>query len=179
MEPNLDKKKRQLQLFTDICLRFAQESHCLSKKVCALAVRDGRIICTGINGTAPETDNCDKYFRKYFKENYILRKHGLTELDFNQWIETMEFRELHHQWSLKHELHAEQNLVAQAARLGISLADCDIYISLSPCISCTRLLIGLHPKNVYYIEQYDKGDSDFVERFEAAGISCRKISDLL
>jgi dCMP deaminase len=51
------------QLFKDIAERFSQESHCLSKQVAALAVKNGRIIGTGINGTVAGDVNCDEYFK--------------------------------------------------------------------------------------------------------------------
>ena len=35
-------KRNKLKLYKDICLRFAKESHCVSKKVCCMAIRDGK-----------------------------------------------------------------------------------------------------------------------------------------
>lgn len=37
--------------------------------------------------------------------------------------------------------HAEQNAVAQAARIGVSLRDCTAYVTHHPCAACARSLI--------------------------------------
>lgn len=37
-------------------------------------------------------------------------------------------------------MHAEQNIIANCARHGISMEDCSLICTLSPCISCMRLL---------------------------------------
>ncbi len=37
-------------------------------------------------------------------------------------------------------VHAEQNLIAHCARHGISMDNCDVYCTLSPCCVCMRLL---------------------------------------
>lgn len=45
--------------------------------------------------------------------------------------------------------HAEENLVAQAARSGVSLEGCTVLVStLYPCTSCTRMLIQAGVKRV-------------------------------
>jgi len=45
---------------------------------------------------------------------------------------------------LKYEfiLHAEQNLIANCARHGISMEDCSLVCTLSPCKLCMRLMIN-------------------------------------
>lgn len=45
---------------------------------------------------------------------------------------------------LKYEfiLHAEQNLIANCARHGISMGDCTLICTLSPCKLCMRLMIN-------------------------------------
>jgi dCMP deaminase len=76
---------------------------------------------------------------------------------------------------LNRELHAEQNMIAFSAREGISLKDCEIIVSLMPCRDCSKLLIALKPKAVYYVEEYDKGESESRKLFEEAGISLTKV----
>ena len=49
--------------------------------------------------------------------------------------------------------HAEQNLVAQAARNGIALKGSTVIItSLPPCSSCTKSLIQAGVKHIYFPE---------------------------
>ena len=149
--------KNPQKLFSDLLDRFALESHCCRRKVACLAVKDNRIISTGLNGTLPGQENCDEHFK-----------------DWDQNSE--EFKQKHHEWSLLHESHAEQSCIAYAARKGISLEDCDIYCSLAPCVSCMRLLAALKPKRVFYKDEYDKSDVLYIrEFFDKIGIEFIKL----
>ncbi|NJO88895.1 MAG: hypothetical protein HC831_08020, partial [Chloroflexia bacterium] len=64
-----EKESRLKNLFKDIVLRIAEESHCESKKVAAIAVKNGRIIATGINGSISGLTNCDEYWKRPMKKN--------------------------------------------------------------------------------------------------------------
>ena len=51
-------------------------------------------------------------------------------------------------------IHAEMNAIANAQSVGVSVVDSDIYLTLSPCHECIKLLIQNRIKNVYYLEEY-------------------------
>lgn len=51
-------------------------------------------------------------------------------------------------------VHAEQNAVADCAKRGVSCAGCTAYITHSPCIICTRLLLAAGIEKIYYIHDY-------------------------
>lgn len=173
---------RKHTLFMDIAKRFAQESHCESVKVCALAIKDGHIVQTGINGTPKGSTNCidhwkEEYLISDFRKTYetsgwffTKAKNDLEIELYQEWISTKEWKHIHHEWSNTHELHAEQNLIAEAARTGTSLAGCDIYCTLEPCINCAKLLVSLRPSNVYYIEKYIHSGDDTRKLFDSSGI---------
>lgn len=40
----------------------------------------------------------------------------------------------------KYMVHAEENLIANCARHGISMDNCTLYCTMSPCVKCMRLL---------------------------------------
>lgn len=164
-------KEKQLKinnLFRDIVIRFSQESHCESKKVAALAVKNGRIIATGINGSIAGLTNCDDYW----KEQHKIQK---ISMDYWNWIQTSEWREQHHAWSNLNEVHAEQSLIAEACINGINLSGIDIYVSLQPCPHCAKLLGALKPKRIFYVNEYDKSDSYSKLLLNAAGVKLEKI----
>ena len=46
--------------------------------------------------------------------------------------------------------HAEQNLIAFAAREGIRTADCTVYVTHLPCAACARTLIQAGVRTVVY-----------------------------
>jgi dCMP deaminase len=66
----------------------------------------------------------------------------------------------------KFVVHAEANLIANCARLGISMKGCELYCTLSPCIHCMRLLFQCGITKVYAKELY----KDFDEIKEMADI---------
>lgn len=62
-------------------------------------------------------------------------------------------------------LHAEANIVAKAAREGISLKDANVYVTLSPCLHCALQMFQAGVKSVVYDEQYRLTDGiDFLKR---------------
>lgn len=55
-------------------------------------------------------------------------------------------------------VHAEMNAIANACAIGVSCQNADIYVTLSPCSTCMKLLIQHGIRNVYYIDQYKDFD---------------------
>jgi dCMP deaminase len=51
-------------------------------------------------------------------------------------------------------IHSEENAICKAARQGISLNDSTIYLTLSPCPNCAKLIIQSGIKRVVYYEEY-------------------------
>lgn len=61
-------------------------------------------------------------------------------------------------------LHAEENMILFAAKNGISLKDCSVYITHAPCINCARMIYGAGIKSVTYCEAYRSCEGlDFLE----------------
>lgn len=69
-------------------------------------------------------------------------------------------------------LHAESNLVAKAAREGISLKGSTVVVSLSPCIQCAKQLYQSGVERVVYKEDYR--DSSGVKYLKEHGIFVEK-----
>lgn len=107
-------------------MRVAEETASLSYaeklKVGAVAVRDGRIICTGYNGTGPGEDNtCESWDEVLGK---LVTHPNVT--------------------------HAEKNLIDFAARKGIALEGATLFITHSPCMACARSIANVGFEKVYY-----------------------------
>lgn len=105
-------------------------STCVRMKVGAVAVKDDTVICTGYNGAPRKVEHCTRE----------------TCLRLNIPSGT------------RHELcrgsHAEMNIIAQSARMGISLYDAEIFCTHKPCSICTKLLINAGVRVVYYDIDY-------------------------
>jgi dCMP deaminase len=143
--------------FMQIAYIMAEESHCISRKVAALAVKDGRILATGINGTLKGAKNCDEVFN-----------------DLKFVALSTDLRKIHHEWSLVHEVHAEQNLIATCAKLGVSIEGATIYCTLQPCESCTKLLAASGIARIVYNEPYDLGNTELLDTLQSydVGVHC-------
>lgn len=121
--------------FLNIAEEIAKDSKCVQLHVGAVLVKDQRIISTGYNGTPSGFKNCNELFIEY---------------------DSLADREKHHKFSEHYEIHAELNAIIYAAISGISIKDCDIYITHQPCMNCLKMLCGAGIKNVYYRYAYDK-----------------------
>lgn len=51
-------------------------------------------------------------------------------------------------------IHAEMNAIANACAIGANPIGSDVYLTLSPCHDCMKLLIQYQIKNVYFLEKY-------------------------
>lgn len=129
-----DQKKLD-KIFMKIAEEFSSLSHCVSHKVGAIAVRDGRIISTGYNGTPSGLINCDDVFPLY---------------------DASKDREDHYTWSSAHEIHAEMNVIIFCAKNGIKLDGATLYSTVQPCQHCTKNLLQSGIKRIVYKYPYDK-----------------------
>ena len=60
-------------------------------------------------------------------------------------------------------IHAEQNVLCDCAKRGVSSMDCVAYITHYPCLICARLLLASGVKEINYI--YDYKNDDLVSYF--------------
>ena len=144
-------------VFMSMARDFSALSKCAAKQVGCLAVRDGRILCTGVNGTAPGYINCDQLFGK----DTIIRR---------------ESRERHHEFSEKYEIHAEMNTIIYAAKHGISLNGSTFYCTMMPCFNCTKHISAAGVIRIVYDQKYDRLTS---EDEESINYYCNKMGILL
>jgi dCMP deaminase len=72
-------------------------------------------------------------------------------------------------------VHAEQNAVAWAARLGVALNQAEWVITHEPCLPCSRSLINSGVKSVLFVYPYRLHDG--VELLEEAGILVEQYLD--
>ena len=74
-------------------------------------------------------------------------------------------------------VHAEQNAIIQAAKLGVSLEGATIYVTHQPCVICTRMIINSGIKTVIYKNGYP--DAFAVELFNESDVELIKYDDLI
>lgn len=132
-----------MHLASDLAFR----SHCVKAQVGAVLTKDTRIISIGYNGPPAGTHNCDE-----------------------EWPEQGCARDARGSCSLA--LHAEQNAILYAVKNGANLEGATLYVTLSPCLACARLIFSAGIAAVFYLKSYaaykgfpaDEG-VDFLNRF--------------
>ena len=72
-------------------------------------------------------------------------------------------------------LHAESNAITKCAKWGSSTEGCTIYITLSPCVECAKLIIQAGIRRVVYGERYR--NTEGIELLERANIIVEQISE--
>ena len=73
-------------------------------------------------------------------------------------------------------LHAEANAITKVARSGNSSEGSTLYITASPCMECSKLIIQAGIKRVVFNELYRL--SDGLDLMANAGVECIHISEL-
>ncbi len=143
------------QTFMEIALVMSKRSHCLSHRVAAVITKNDRIVSTGYNGTPSGCINCDAYFSNIkYKDS--------------------EFKELHHEFAVRYEIHAEQNAIAEMAKNTVSSEGTTLYCTLSPCSQCAKLILAAGIKRVVYLEKYER-DLSGIQLLEQSNVKVEQI----
>lgn len=151
------------ETFMKMAIAVSEESTCISKQVGAIIVVDDRPVTTGYNGTHSERCHCSS----------VAIDNGFGELVDDK--VTLTDRAAHSKWSQYHEVHAEINAIAHAARSGLSIDNGSLYVTLSPCHDCAKALIASGIKEVYYLEEYDRSPAGWQHVFLSNGIHLEQI----
>lgn len=70
-------------------------------------------------------------------------------------------------------LHAEANAITKVAKSGNSASGSTLYVTASPCIECSKLIIQAGIKRVVYRDEYRLTDG--VDLLRRAGIEVEKV----
>lgn len=125
--------------FLNTCETIAMRSHCLSRQIGALLVRDNIIISTGYNGPPRGIPHCGVDRLK--SDTALLDTYHIigSEMCPRQILGYKSGEGLH----LCPAVHAEDNCISNAARIGVSTIGSTIYMSCNmPCKDCLKKIIN-------------------------------------
>lgn len=129
----------------------AERSTCLRRKVGAVLVKDKRILATGYNGAPVGIVHCEAV--GCLRENASIPS------------------------GMRHELcrglHAEQNVIIQAAYHGVSIKGATLYCTNKPCVICSKMIINAGIVTVFYGEGYEDPLAD--QMLAEAGIELTRL----
>jgi len=150
-----DKAKRPTwdEYFLNIAHLVSKRSTCIRRKVGAILVKDRRILATGYNGAPIGLEHC--------------RTTGCLRERLN--VPSGQRHEL------CRGLHAEQNVLLQAAYHGISVNRSVLYITNQPCSICAKMLINAGIKEVVTVSRYPDKEAENV--LKEAGIKIRIVGE--
>ena len=166
------RKERQLQFdkaYMKMALAIGELSYANRSKVgCIIVSKNGQVISQGYNGTPTGYDNCCEipncscqyvrgccYTEKPIKEQMSVefcvnvRKplcHANDKKGYPCNYLTLTTK--------KEVLHAESNAISKCAKWISSTEGATLYVTLSPCFDCAKIIIQAGIKRVCYDEEY-------------------------
>ena len=140
-------------IFMELAVNLAKRSHCIKRHVGAVLAKDTRIISIGYNGPPSGTHNCDV-----------------------EWPEKGCPRDSKGSCSLA--LHAEQNAILYAVKNKTDVEGATLYVTLSPCIACARIIYTMKISKVIYLKSYAEykgiANDEGVEFLKKFGVEVEK-----
>lgn len=124
----------------------------------ALITKENHIIATGYAGSLPGMPECSEV-------GHDIRK--IYNFDTNK-VEEHCVR----------TVHAEQNAICSAAKYGISLKDTTLYVSMTPCMQCCKLIVTAGINRVVIAKRYANASEQIMaDIFKACSVSYKFMED--
>lgn len=119
------------EYFMEIAKLVSTRATCQRRSVGALIVRDKQIVCTGYNGAPRGLPHCPPDGPdKDWPDGCMRAGHCIRSL------------------------HAEQNALLQAAKIGVSCDGATMYVTCQPCNMCAKMIINAGIARVIYEGDY-------------------------
>lgn len=118
-----------------IAFREAAKSPDWWRQIGAVLIRNSEIIMTAFNQHVPS--------------NNFVWAFGDPRSNFKKGVH----------FELSPALHAEVAIIAEAARTGLSLEGCDLYVTIFPCPPCAKPLAYSGIKRIFFLEGYSVYDA--------------------
>lgn len=155
----MDKRPSWDEYFMEITKLVATRATCLRRKVGAIIVKDRHILSTGYNGPPRGVKHCDELG-------------GCLRDRLN--VPSGERMEI------SRAVHAEQNAIIQAAKLGINIEGADMYVTNQPCFICAKMIINAGIKRVIVNEGYpDKFAEEILKEAKVELIMLNKKKEVI
>ncbi len=116
-------------IYMDLALNLSKRSHCVKMKVGAVIAKETRIVSLGYNGPPAGTHNCDV---EWPEEGCPRSSKGSCSL----------------------AVHAEENAILYAAKNKVDIKGTTLYITLSPCLPCARMIFTTGIEKVLFLNSY-------------------------
>lgn len=136
------------EYFLELAEAVSKRATCDRGRSGCVIVKDKRILVTGYVGSPIGMPHCDEVghlMKTVINEDGTKSEHCMRTV------------------------HAEQNAICQAAKLGVSIDGATVYCRMTPCRTCAMLLINCGIKRVYCERKYHAG-AESEEMFKKAEV---------
>ena len=124
------------------------------RSIGAVIVKDKRIMTTGYNGAPAGLKTCKE------RGECMRRKLNIASGTRAE---------------VCYAIHAEQNAILQAAKLGISIDGATLYCTHQPCSVCAKMIVNVGIRRVVYQQGYP--DRFSLEIFDEAGVQLEQFTE--
>ncbi len=135
--------------FMEMARLVASWSSCFNegRAIGAVIVKDKRVMTTGYNGAPAGMKTCKE------RGECLRRKLGIPSGTRAE---------------ICYAIHAEQNAIIQAAKIGVSIQDATLYCTHQPCSVCAKMIVNSGIRRVVYEQGYP--DDFALAFFEETGV---------
>jgi len=136
------------EYFMEVARTIAKRATCDRGRSGCVIARDRQLLVTGYVGSPVGLPHCDEVghlMKKVIHDDDSISQHCMRTV------------------------HAEQNAICQAAKLGVSLDGATVYCKMTPCRTCAMLIINCGIKRVVCEKKYHRG-AESEQMFKDAGV---------
>lgn len=136
------------EYFMEVMNSVSKRATCDRGRSGCVIARNGQVLTTGYVGSPnglPHCDDVGHQMKKMIHEDGSVTEHCVRTV------------------------HAEQNAICQAAKMGISIDRAKLYCRMTPCRTCAMLIINSGIKKVVCERRYHAGQES-EEMFKSAGV---------
>jgi dCMP deaminase len=136
------------EYFMEVARTIAKRATCDRGRSGCVIARDKQLLVTGYVGSPVGLPHCDEVghlMKKVIHDDDSISQHCMRTV------------------------HAEQNAICQAAKLGVALDGATVYCKMTPCRTCAMLIINCGIKRVVCEKKYHRG-AESEQMFKDAGV---------
>jgi len=143
------------EYFMEVARTIAKRATCDRGRSGCVIARDKQLLVTGYVGSPvglPHCDDVGHLMKKVIHDDDSISQHCMRTV------------------------HAEQNAICQAAKLGVPLDGATVYCKMTPCRTCAMLIINCGITRVVCEKKYHRG-AESEQMFKDAGVKLEFFED--
>jgi dCMP deaminase len=145
------------EYFMEVARTIAKRATCDRGRSGCVIARDRQLLVTGYVGSPVGLPHCDEVghlMKKVIHDDDSISQHCMRTV------------------------HAEQNAICQAAKLGVAINGATLYCKMTPCRTCAMLIINSGIVRVVCEKKYHRG-SESEQMFKDAGIQLEYFEEVI